>query len=354
MPSSRFDSRRRRSLLRLILSSRRRDSAPTSRRPRLCCAAAVEAGHFSVTLLDGVTGSGKTEVYFEAVAAALSARQAGADPSAGDRADPAFLERFAEPLRRPAGGVALRSAAAAAGTGLAPGRRRPRAGGGRRALGSVPAVRRARPDRRRRRARSGLQAGGACLLQRPRHGGGARHTSPASRWCCRRRRRRSKARSTPGWGGYRTTVLPARFAAAALPEVRAIDMRRAPPGRGRFLSPPLIAAIAETLGRGEQALLFLNRRGYAPLTLCRACGHRFQCADCVELAGRASLPRPAGLPPLRPSRAEARGVPRMRHLRPSGCLRAGRRTHRRRGGRGLSRGAHHRAVVRSRWAASGG
>src|SRR5690606_9656049 len=71
-----------------------------------------------------------------------------------------------------------------------------------------------------------------------------------------------------------------RFAAAAMPALGAIDMRRSPPPRGRFLSPVLIGRVRETVGRGEQALLFLNRRGYAPLTLCRACGHRFQCSEC--------------------------------------------------------------------------
>src|SRR5258707_4943756 len=50
---------------------------------------------------------------------------------------------------------------------------------------------------------------------------------------------------------------------------------------GRFLSPPLVAAVGETLAAREQVLLFLNRRGYAPLTLCRACGHRFQCPGCT-------------------------------------------------------------------------
>ncbi len=61
----------------------------------------------------------------------------------------------------------------------------------------------------------------------------------------------------------------------------AIDLRDAPPERGHFLSPLLVAAIDETIGRGEQAMLFLNRRGYAPLTLCRACGHRMQCPNCT-------------------------------------------------------------------------
>ena len=66
-----------------------------------------------------------------------------------------------------------------------------------------------------------------------------------------------------------------------LPEVAAIDLRAHPPERGRFLAPPLVAAIRETLARGEQAMLFLNRRGYAPLTLCRACGHRMACPHCT-------------------------------------------------------------------------
>src|SRR5690606_19778104 len=81
-------------------------------------------------------------------------------------------------------------------------------------------------------------------------------------------------------GRYARVVLPARYAEAALPHLRAVDMRKTPPARGGFLSPVLIEAIEKTLVRGEQALLFLNRRGYAPLTLCRVCGHRFQCLNC--------------------------------------------------------------------------
>jgi primosomal protein N' (replication factor Y) (superfamily II helicase) len=82
-------------------------------------------------------------------------------------------------------------------------------------------------------------------------------------------------------GRYGRVALPRRLAAAALPEVDIVDLRRAPPERGRFLSPPLVAALAETFAAEEQALLFLNRRGYAPLTLCRACGHRLQCPSCT-------------------------------------------------------------------------
>jgi primosomal protein N' (replication factor Y) len=82
-------------------------------------------------------------------------------------------------------------------------------------------------------------------------------------------------------GRYAHLSLAARHGGARLPDVAAIDLRETPPERGRFLSPPLIAAMQETFGRGEQAMLFLNRRGYAPLTLCRTCGHRMQCPNCT-------------------------------------------------------------------------
>ncbi|MBN8927000.1 MAG: primosomal protein N' [Rhodospirillales bacterium 69-11] len=82
-------------------------------------------------------------------------------------------------------------------------------------------------------------------------------------------------------GRYTRLHLPVRHGGAVLPEVRAIDLRLTPPERGKFLSPPLVEAVQATLARGEQAMLFLNRRGYAPLTLCRHCGHRMQCPNCT-------------------------------------------------------------------------
>lgn len=82
-------------------------------------------------------------------------------------------------------------------------------------------------------------------------------------------------------GRYRRISLAARHGGATLPDVEAIDLRQHPPERGRFVAPPLVEAVHETLARGEQAMLFLNRRGYAPLTLCRACGHRMQCPNCT-------------------------------------------------------------------------
>ncbi|MGV3481157.1 MAG: primosomal protein N' [Sphingobium sp.] len=82
-------------------------------------------------------------------------------------------------------------------------------------------------------------------------------------------------------GRYRELRLPARFGNAIMPEIAAIDLIQDPPERGHWLAPALVQATEETLARGEQVLLFLNRRGYAPLTLCRHCGHRFQCPNCT-------------------------------------------------------------------------
>lgn len=83
------------------------------------------------------------------------------------------------------------------------------------------------------------------------------------------------------WNGkYDHLKLPERHGPAVMPAVGAIDMRATPPERGEWLSPPLMRAIAEAMAKGEQAMLFLNRRGYAPLTLCRTCGHRIECPQC--------------------------------------------------------------------------
>lgn len=81
-------------------------------------------------------------------------------------------------------------------------------------------------------------------------------------------------------GRYQRIVLPSRFGGQSMPQIEAIDMRREGPPKGKFISPRLAEEIRAVVGRSEQALLFLNRRGYAPLTLCRACGHRFSCTIC--------------------------------------------------------------------------
>jgi primosomal protein N' (replication factor Y) len=81
-------------------------------------------------------------------------------------------------------------------------------------------------------------------------------------------------------GRYLRLKLPERFGGSAIPPLEAIDLRKEPPPRGRWISPRLEMAVRDTVARGEQALLFLNRRGYAPLTLCRTCGHRMRCPNC--------------------------------------------------------------------------
>ena len=82
-------------------------------------------------------------------------------------------------------------------------------------------------------------------------------------------------------GRYKGLEIPSRFGVAKLPKIEAIDLTIDQPERQNWIAPPLLKAIEERLERGEQSLLFLNRRGYAPLTLCRHCGHRFQCPNCT-------------------------------------------------------------------------
>lgn len=110
-------------------------------------------------------------------------------------------------------------------------------------------------------------------------------------------------------GRYHWLKLTGRHGAARLPDIDLVDLRETPPELGRWLSPPLITAMGETLARGEQVLLFLNRRGYAPLVLCKACGQRMTAPDTdswlVEhrYSGRLvchltgfSMPKPAACP----------------------------------------------------------
>ncbi len=81
-------------------------------------------------------------------------------------------------------------------------------------------------------------------------------------------------------GTYERVELPDRFGGASLPDIAVVDLCEEQPARGRWLAPRLMQEIEARLKRGEQSLLFLNRRGYAPLTLCRNCGHRFECPNC--------------------------------------------------------------------------
>ena len=242
--------------------------------------AAVAARAFSVTLLDGVTGSGKTEVYFEAIAEALrrGLQTAVLLPEIALTAQwyARFRDRFgADPVgwhseltqgqRRQAWrAVAEGEAAVVVGARSALFLPFPR-------LGLVVVD--------EEHDSSFKQEDGVVYHARDMAVVRARFAqAPAV-----------LASATPSLetlanaeqGRYRRAVLPERHGGAALPEITAIDLRREPPPRKSFLSPPLRAALAANLEAGEQAMLFLNRRGYAPLTLCRACGHRLQCPRCT-------------------------------------------------------------------------
>ena len=81
-------------------------------------------------------------------------------------------------------------------------------------------------------------------------------------------------------GKYQKLVLANRFGASVLPKMQAIDMRAETLPAQRWISAPLQGAVNARIAAGEQALLFINRRGYAPVTLCRACGHQIGCDHC--------------------------------------------------------------------------
>ena len=87
-------------------------------------------------------------------------------------------------------------------------------------------------------------------------------------------------------GKYDKVCLTKRFAGAVMPTIKIIDIKKDKPQKGpwgpSWLSPTLVAAIENNLSKGEQSMLFLNRRGYAPLMICRDCGHKIQCPHCTS------------------------------------------------------------------------
>ena len=241
---------------------------------------AVTEEAFSVTLLDGVTGSGKTEVYLEAVAACLQAGRQSLILLPEIALSAQFLERFSA------------------------------------RFGTAPAVWHSDLSSRVRRTTwravadgtARVVVGARSALFLPFGELGLVVTDEEHETAFKQedgvvyhardmavvRARMSDApailvSATPSLetlanvaaGRYRHLRLETRHGGARLPDVAAIDLRDDAPERGRFLSPRLVAAVQETLAAGEQAMFFLNRRGYAPLTLCRACGHRLACPNCT-------------------------------------------------------------------------
>jgi len=241
---------------------------------------AVDAAEFTPYLLDGVTGSGKTEVYFEAIAEAIrNGRQALVLLPEIALTEP-FLKRFT--ARFGCEPVAWHS-------GLRQSQRR-------RAWRAIAGG----------EARVVVGARSALFLPYPKLGlivvDEAHEASFKQEDGVQYHARdvavmRAKleeipvvlASATPAIesrhmaeiGTYRELKLPDRYGGARLPDMAAIDMIQDPPPRGRWLAGELVRALDENLEAGEQSLLFLNRRGYAPLTLCRHCGYRFQCPNCT-------------------------------------------------------------------------
>jgi primosomal protein N' (replication factor Y) len=241
---------------------------------------AAADGPFSVTLVDGVTGSGKTEVYFEAVARTLEKGRQALIMLPEIALTSQFMDRFKARFGCPP--VEWHSALSA------PERVRAwRAA----ATGEARVVVGARSALFLPFTQLGL------IVVDEEHDGSFKQEDRVHYQA----RDMAVVRASVGalpivlssatpsiethvnarTGRYRSVALPARYAGAELPDVAAIDMRKTPPEPGRWLAPTLVGAIGETLANRQQALLFLNRRGYAPLTLCRACGHCFDCPQCT-------------------------------------------------------------------------
>ena len=246
----------------------------------------ISSGNFHASLLDGVTGAGKTETYFEGVAKALEMGKQAVIMLPEIALSNAFLERF---RKRFGCDPALWH------SGLTPAQRRITWRGV--AEGETKVV---------VGARSALFLPYADLgfivvdeehdpAYKQEDGGVIYH----ARDMAVVRAHLAKipvlmVSATPsletmhntweepeGTGRYSLLHLSSRYGGASLPDIETIDMRVHQPNRQSFLSPKLIDEMKDTLGRGEQVLLFLNRRGYAPLTLCRTCGHRFECPRCT-------------------------------------------------------------------------
>jgi primosomal protein N' (replication factor Y) (superfamily II helicase) len=239
----------------------------------------VMSGGFGVSLLDGVTGSGKTEVYFEAIAAAIRQRRQSLILMPEIALTGQFLDRFAERFGvRPAEWHSE----------VAP-RRRARTWAAV-AANEVSVVAGARSALFLPYAALGL------IVVDEEHDAAYKqedgvHYHARDMAVVRARIGQIPmvlASATPSVetevnarrGRYRRLSLPERFGGQQMPAIEAIDLTREGPPRGRFIAPRLVQAVQTALERKEQALLFLNRRGYAPLTLCRACGLRFSCPNC--------------------------------------------------------------------------
>ncbi len=241
--------------------------------------ASVERGGFGVTLLDGVTGSGKTEVYFEAIAAALHKGKQSLILMPEIALTGQFLDRFAarfgvrpaewhsqvQPRRRARTWAAVAANEVSVVAGARSALFLPFADLGLIIVDEEHDAAYKQDDGAHYHARDmAVVRARTCDIPLV-----LASATPSVETEVNARRNR-----------YRRVSLPERFGGQHLPSIEPIDLTREGPPRGRFIAPRLAEAVKVAIERKEQALLFLNRRGYAPLTLCRACGFRFACPQC--------------------------------------------------------------------------
>ncbi|MBM3511767.1 MAG: primosomal protein N' [Alphaproteobacteria bacterium] len=239
----------------------------------------VEAGRFHATLLEGVTGSGKTEVYFEAVAAALKRGRQCLVLVPEIALTAQWLDRFEARFgARPAEWHSELKASQRRRTWRAVAEGRATVVVGARSALFLP-----------------FADLGLIVVDEEQDGSYKQEDGIAYHARDMAVVRASLCdipvvlvSATPSLetvanaeaGRYARLDLPARHGGATLPAVVSIDMRNERLPATRWISMPLAAALTETVAAGEQSMLFLNRRGYAPLTLCRTCGHRLACPNC--------------------------------------------------------------------------
>ena len=239
---------------------------------------------FSVTLLDGVTGSGKTEVYFEAVAEALRNGSQALITVPEIALTSQWLSRFEKRFGvRPAcwhSGLGVRERTDTW-TAIAEGRAKVIVGARSalflpyRNLGLI--VVDESHDHSYKQEDGVNYQGRDMAVVRAKFENFPLILSTATPAL--------ETLNNVEEGKYDIVRLRSRFAAAQLPEIKIIDLKKDKPQKGAWgvswLAPTLVSALKENLEKGEQSMLFLNRRGYAPLIICRDCGHRIQCPNCT-------------------------------------------------------------------------
>ena len=256
------------------------DFSPAQRDGGGCaCARPSPRAAIRSTLLDGVTGSGKTEVYFEAVAETIRRGRQALILMPEIALTAQFLDRFAERFGvRPAEWHSQLSQRLRARTWAAV------------AAGEATVMVGARSALFLPYADLGLIVVDEEHDPAYKQEDGVRyHARDMAVVRAQRRRHPDRAGVGDAVGrdrgqcAARPLQAPASAGALRRPAsagIEAIDLKREGPPRGRFIAPRLAEAVKTALERGEQALLFLNRRGYAPLTLCRTCGYRLACPNC--------------------------------------------------------------------------